>query len=105
MHGHGSQSIATYKPEQLELRDLFCSPPPVFFMTPVTNYMLLYSTLLCKKITRAPGGHKKFMLTKLGGRNKIDPNYDMSNVVKLNAQSCRVLPFSTNKISIIWHVN
>ena len=29
--------------------------------------MLLYSTLLCKKIARAPGGHKKVMLTKLGG--------------------------------------
>ena len=49
-------------------------------MTPIKNYMLLYSTLLCKKIVRAPGGHKKFMLTKLGGgggegggQNKIDP--------------------------------
>ena len=29
--------------------------------------MLLYSTLLSKKIARAPGGYKKFMLTKLGG--------------------------------------
>ena len=29
--------------------------------------MMLYSTLLCKKIAREPGGHKKFMLTKLGG--------------------------------------
>ena len=29
--------------------------------------MLLYSTFLCKKIANAPGGHKKFMLTKLGG--------------------------------------
>ena len=27
---------------------------PGFFITPVRNYMLLYSTLLCKKITRAP---------------------------------------------------
>ena len=50
--------------------DLFCSPPPSVFMTPSTNYMLLYSTLLCKKITRAPGGHKKCMLTKLGGGAK-----------------------------------
>ena len=51
------------------LRDLSCPPPPhpVFFMTSVTNYRLLYSTLLCKKIARAPGGHKKFVLTKLGG--------------------------------------
>ena len=39
--------------------------------------MLLYSTLPGKKVARAPGGHKKFMLTKLGGgggQNKIDPN-------------------------------
>ena len=32
--------------------------------------MLLYRTLLCKKIARAPGGHKRFMPTKLRG---IDP--------------------------------
>ena len=36
--------------------------------------MLLYSMLLCKKIARAPWGHKKFKLTKLGGGgNRIDP--------------------------------
>ena len=38
----------------------------VFYDPPVTNYMLLYSMLLCKKIARSPGGHKRFMLTKLG---------------------------------------
>ena len=43
------------------------SPPPVFLWPPVTIYMLLHSTLLCKKIARAPGGYKKFLLTKLGG--------------------------------------
>ena len=53
--------------------DLFRFGPQVFLWPPVTNYMLLYSTLLCKKIACAPGGHKKFMLTKLGGRNRIDP--------------------------------
>ena len=31
---------------------------------------LLYSTLLCKKIAGAHGGHKRFMLTKLGGGGK-----------------------------------
>ena len=51
----------------LHSRDLFRFGPPVFFMPPVTNYMLLYSTLLCKKIARTPGGHKRFMLTKLRG--------------------------------------
>ena len=52
--------------------DLFCfALPPVFFITPVTNCMLLYSTLLCKKIARAPGGHNRFMPTKPGGGNRI----------------------------------
>ena len=32
--------------------------------------MLLYSTLLCKKTARAPGGHKNTMLFKLGGGAK-----------------------------------
>ena len=41
--------------------------PPLFFAPPVTNYMLLYSTLLCKKIARAPGGREKYKLTKVGG--------------------------------------
>ena len=36
-------------------------------MTRVANYMWLYSALLCEKIACAPGGHKIFMLTKLGG--------------------------------------
>ena len=31
--------------------------PPVFFVIPVTNITLLYSTLQCKKIARALGGH------------------------------------------------
>ena len=46
--------ILAYKTKGLP--DLFCSPPPPqCFSPPVTNYMLLYSTLLCKKIARAPG--------------------------------------------------
>ena len=51
------------------------SAPSVFYDPPVTHYMLLYSTLLCKKIARAPGGHKRFTLTKLGGGGggRIDP--------------------------------
>ena len=51
-----------------------CSPTLTSFWAeefnpgpPVTNSVLLYSTLLCKKIARASGGLKKFMLTKLGG--------------------------------------
>ena len=38
--------------------------------------MLLYSTLLCKKIARVPAGHKRFMPTKLGGGGRIDPTFD-----------------------------
>ena len=39
------------------------------------NYMLLYSRLLWKKIARAPGGHKRLMLSKRGGGGqiRIDP--------------------------------
>ena len=36
--------------------DLLCFAPPKFFALPVTTYMLLCSTLVCKKIARAPGG-------------------------------------------------
>ena len=56
------------------------APPP-----PVTNYMLLYSTLLCKKIARAPGGHKKFMLTKFSKQSRsklfVNPGVTKKNVV------------------------
>ena len=48
-------------------------PPPVFFMTPSYKlYVVIYSTLLCKKIARAPGGHKRFMLTKRGGGGETE---------------------------------
>ena len=33
--------------------------------------MLLYSTLLCKKIASEPGGHKRFMLTRLVGGHPL----------------------------------
>ena len=45
--------------------------------------MLLYSTLLCKKIAPAPGGHKRFMVTKLGGRSRIDPYILIKNLFLL----------------------
>ena len=37
-----------------------------------------YKFYVVKKIARASGGHKKFMLTKLGGGggNRIDPKND-----------------------------
>ena len=49
--------------------DIFCSPA-VFFTHPVTKYMLLYSTLLCRKIAHAPGERKRYKPTKLGGGGK-----------------------------------
>ena len=54
---------------------LFCPPPPPpsVFTPPVTNYMLLYSTLLCTKIARAPGGVKNISSLRWGGQNRIDP--------------------------------
>ena len=66
-------------------KGIYSVSAPSVFMTPVTNYMLLYSTLLCKKIARPPGGHKKFMLTKLGGRNRIDPKKtNITNIIATN---------------------
>ena len=53
--------------------------------------MMLYSTLLCKKLARAPGGHKKFMLTKLGGGgggDRIDPKivlHSRQHFVRVNS--------------------
>ena len=46
--------------------------------------MLLYSTLLCKKISRAPGGDKKVMLTKLGGGGG-GGGQNRSAILKFNA--------------------
>ena len=50
--------------------------PPNVFSPPVTNYILIYSTLQFKRIARAPGGRKKQKLTKVGrgGQNGIDLN-------------------------------
>ena len=36
---------------------IYSVPPPKCYLRPkLQNYMLLYSTLLCKKTARAPGG-------------------------------------------------
>ena len=44
------------------------SPPQCSLWPLVTNYVLLYSTLLCKNNTRAPGGHKTY--TRAPGGHK-----------------------------------
>ena len=71
--------------------DLFCFGPPVYFRPPVINYMLLYSTSLCKKIARAPGGRKKYKLTELGGggRNRIDPKKQMKKIENTKKKNWR----------------
>ena len=51
---------------------------------------MLYSTLLCKKIARAPGGQNKFMLTKLRGGglgNRIDPTFQRQDEVEENKKN------------------
>ena len=46
--------------------------------------------LLCKKIARAPGGHKKYKLTKLGGakQNRSEFLFNCSLRLKQILQSC-----------------
>ena len=74
----------------------FCPPPQCFLWPSVTNSMMLYSTLRCKKIARAPGGHKKFMLTKLEGRNIIYKKLEGRKIV---------YPISYKKVQILeWEV-
>ena len=46
---------------------MFAPPPVIFYKLSVTNYMLLYSTLLCEIIAHAPGGRKRYKSTKLEG--------------------------------------
>ena len=57
-----------------EVEDLFCFGPPSVFYNPQLE--IIYGTLLSKKISRAPGGHKRFILTKLGvgggGQNRSE---------------------------------
>ena len=49
--------------------------PQCFLRPPVTNYMLLYSTLLCKRIARAPGVVKNISSLRWGGGDRIDPMF------------------------------
>ena len=58
--------------------------PASVFMTPVKNYVLLYSTLQCKNNARAPWSHKTYIPTKLGGRNIIDPS-----IVSILVKNCK----------------
>ena len=64
-------------------------------MTPVTNYALLYSTLLCKNNARAPGGHKTYIPTKLGGGGQ---NRSYSTID--STQSAPPLPSVPNDLHI-----
>ena len=50
-------------------------PPPQCFYDAQLQIICCYLAVTCKKIAHVPGGHKRFMLTKLGGggQNRIDP--------------------------------
>ena len=59
-----------------KLSDLFCFVSPVIFTPPVTNYLLFFSTLLCKKST-CGWGRKKYILTDLEGQKQKRSNYSI----------------------------
>ena len=70
-------------------------PPPVFFMTPpVTNSMLLHSTLLCKKIARAPGGQNNLCSLSWGGGAKQNRSETRCNGKKFKLWEFCKLPLN-----------
>ena len=81
---------------QWKLGSILFRPRPCFLWPAATNYMLLYSTLLCKKTARGPGGHKNSMLTKMGRRNRIDPNA----LSKFKAKCVRIITLHKNGSAI-----
>ena len=56
--------------------------------------MSFYSSSLCKKIARAPGGHKKFMLTKLG---RGEQNSSEKVYIQINVWGCITLGLKTKE--------
>ena len=50
---------------------LFPPPPSVFYDLQLKIICCYIARFYVKKIARGPGGHKKFMLTKLGGTELI----------------------------------
>ena len=74
--------------------DLFCfAPPHVLFTPPVTNYMLLYSTLLCKNLHVQLRGRKRYKPTKLGegGENRFLQSYTNKDLVStLSLPKCLI---------------
>ena len=86
-------------------------PPPSAFYDPQLQIICCYiARYWCKKIARAPGGHKKLCLGG-GGGNRIDPKilaatvtlkFDdrnqtsklwIQNLVKLNPIKCKIVNF------------
>ena len=59
--------VAQFEVTENFYRLLKTLPPPRVFTPSVTNYMLLNSTLLCKKIAGAPGGVKNVRPLSWGG--------------------------------------
>ena len=68
------------KGRQKIIRTYSLSPAPVIFMTPELQIICcLIARYYVRKIALAPGGHKRYMLTELGGggakQNRSNNNY------------------------------
>ena len=75
--------------------------PPSVFYDPQLQIICCYIALLCKKIARAPGGHKKFMLTKLWGpkQNRSHFSWIKKHIKYLQA------PYLSMGFQFIWSQN
>ena len=83
--------------------DQFCfapPPPQCFLWPPVTNSMLLYSTLLCKKIARAPEGHENLCTLSWDGEQNRPGKFDIvesvSRIQVMENKSCKIYNFCQN---------
>ena len=85
--------------------DLFCFAS--VFTPPVTNFMLLYSALLCKIIARAPGGVKNISSLSWGGvRNRKAPQNQVNKSPLSKCQQsnrCMTGPVTKLEVSYILH--
>ena len=57
--------------------------PPVFFYDPQLQILCCYIARYYVKKARAPGGHKRFMLTKLGGGTEYIPKIKKNEYILL----------------------
>ena len=68
-------------------------PPPSVFYAPSYKFMLLYSTLRCKKNSKCALGHKKHKPTKLGGQKQNRSQFLFGrHLVQLATDSWEIKP-------------